>query len=541
MKRRCLSCVPADKWARCAINIAYVSGKVLIWDAIKAEHPIISEYQALGGLIKDLDWSADSQHIVVCGNSNDRFGNVLCLGSGTVCGALGGHTQLVNTCSYRQSRPFCVVTASEDNTVGFHKGPPFKCKGRQKSHNQFVLVARYSHNGETAVSGGADGRQVLTASGDGTAKVFDLKSGDLVREFGSDISSSSSCSDCHSWHDMKLGCLWQNDVLLTSNARGHLIFHDQDMPEPRPRVVKGHMKPIRGMALSKDCSTIFTGSQEGISILVTGETEEVTGACWSGELVDMVVEGDWLICACSGSNVVHFFRHLASASCCLAGSKCDAVGMDLSQSSSRCTSSECCEVTGVQVDLDSQPNALDARNRVVVVACVGHVTVVQDHQKRPSLPVLSEATCVSIHPAAKTVAVGHKIRVVEMHSRSEVSAVAYAPCGAYLAVGIDKRVSALSAPDCKELSKVEVHTGRVCCVAWAPESMRFVTGALDGKVVVWDDVNNSYKKRPLILAHANSYANRIGWLNATTVVTAGQDSNVKQFNVTLDSSSFSAF
>ena len=50
----------------------------------------------------------------------------------------------------------------------------------------------------------------------------------------------------------------------------------------------------------------------------------------------------------------------------------------------------------------------------------------------------------------------------------------------------------------QELSKSEAHVARVRCVAWSPDSLRFVTGALDSNVILWDDVNESYKSRPSI-------------------------------------------
>ena len=50
----------------------------------------------------------------------------------------------------------------------------------------------------------------------------------------------------------------------------------------------------------------------------------------------------------------------------------------------------------------------------------------------------------------------------------------------------------------QELSKGETHVARVRCVAWSPDSSRFVTAALDSNVILWDDVNESYKSRPSI-------------------------------------------
>ena len=55
----------------------------------------------------------------------------------------------------------------------------------------------------------------------------------------------------------------------------------------------------------------------------------------------------------------------------------------------------------------------------------------------------------------------------------------------------------------QELSKGETHVARVRCVAWSPDSSRFVTAALDSNVILWDDVNESYKSRPSIKGELN--------------------------------------
>ncbi|KAK7110487.1 actin-interacting protein 1-like [Littorina saxatilis] len=520
-----------------------IAGKVRIWDTVNPEHILKAEYPALGGAITDLDWSNDSQRIALCGNGRERFAHVFSMDTGTSVGTIEGHSKSINTVSYRPTRPFRIVSASEDCTVGFHEGPPFKFKRTQKFHTNFVNVARFSKNGEVVLSGGADGKlvkydgktldesdppeigspahkggiyeicfspddkQVLTVSGDKTAKIFDVESGSLVQDF---VMGSKD------WHDMQLGCLWQGGEIITINARGHIIYHSLETPQQPKRVIKGHMKPITALTVSADKTTVFTGGQEGIIWwdATTGNNDQFTGTGHTNEVTDMVVDGDNLI----------------------------SVGMDdfvrFSSISNR-------QFTGGEVKLDSQPKSVDCHNGVVVVASVQHLTVLDGNRKLSTMPVKSEALSLSIHPGGCTVAVGHKDSKVRVYSlqngtlteqrtvemQGEVNVVAYSPDGAYLAVAADRRVSALSATDYKELSKAEPHTARVRCVAWSPDSSRFVTAALDSKIILWDDVNESYKERPSIKAHTMSHANKIAWLDANTVVTGGQDANVKQFTV----------
>lgn len=58
----------------------------------------------------------------------NRFGHVFMAETGTSVGEISGQSKQMNSCDFRPSRPFRIVTASEDNTVAFFEGPPFKFK-----------------------------------------------------------------------------------------------------------------------------------------------------------------------------------------------------------------------------------------------------------------------------------------------------------------------------------------------------------------------------------------------------------------------------
>ena len=49
-----------------------VSGKVRIWDTVNKEHVLKNEFQPLGGSIKDIAWSGDSQRIAVAGEGREK-------------------------------------------------------------------------------------------------------------------------------------------------------------------------------------------------------------------------------------------------------------------------------------------------------------------------------------------------------------------------------------------------------------------------------------------------------------------------------------
>ena len=105
------------------------SGKVRIWDTINKEHILKSEYQPISGPIYDLAWSSDNQRIVVVGEGREKFGHVFLADTGTSNGDVSGQTRPINTCDFKPSRPFRIITGSDDNPVAYYEGPPFKFKG----------------------------------------------------------------------------------------------------------------------------------------------------------------------------------------------------------------------------------------------------------------------------------------------------------------------------------------------------------------------------------------------------------------------------
>ncbi len=148
------------------------SGKIRIWDTTNKEHILKNEFQPLSGTIKDLQWSSDNQRILVGGEGREKFGHVFSADTGTSVGEIMGTSKAINSVDFKPSRPFRAVVASEDNSICYFEGPPFKWKKTLSDHDRFVNVIRYAPNGERFVSGGADGK----------LNVYDGKTGDKLYE-----------------------------------------------------------------------------------------------------------------------------------------------------------------------------------------------------------------------------------------------------------------------------------------------------------------------------------------------------------------------
>lgn len=78
------------------------------------------------------------------------------------------------------------------------------------------------------ISWSPDSSQLLSASGDKTAKIWDVGANSVVSTFnmGSNVL------------DQQLGCLWQKNHLLTISLSGYINYLDKNNPNKPLRVIK---------------------------------------------------------------------------------------------------------------------------------------------------------------------------------------------------------------------------------------------------------------------------------------------------------------
>ncbi|KAG9508404.1 Actin-interacting protein 1, partial [Fragariocoptes setiger] len=435
-------------------------GKVRIWDTTQKEHILKNEFQPFAGIVKDLAWSADSQRIVAVGEGRERFGHVFAMDTGTSIGEIAGHSKTINSCDFKPSRPFKIITGSEDTTVGIYEGPPFKFKSQLQDHNRFVQAVRFSPDGETfasagfdgklflysskdyskigefgapahkggiyAVSWSPDGKQLLSASGDKSCKIWDFGSLSLVTEFvmGSDVL------------DQQVSCLWQEPYLLSVSLSGFINYLDRTNPSKPQRVIKGHNKSITAFAVAS-CTTadggdpqqktLFSGSHDGYIThwsVDSGEHDRVSGDEHKNQVQDMTV----------ASNAVYT---------CGLDDTLKAIDLKTRQFSDGLAS----------IKLTSQPRGVAAieNQKTLVVAQVDSVCIYVEQQLRNAHKVCGwEPSCIDVHASHKRIAVGgaldNKVHIFsldestfkleqihELVQRGGITAVKYSPDGKYLA------------------------------------------------------------------------------------------------------------
>lgn len=165
----CAAFAPNSQW----VVSGDVTGALRLWGA-KGDHIQKNEYKLWDGTVKDVCWSGDSTRIFAGGDGKQVRAAALIWDAGSKTGEVGNlHAKQVTSISFRSQRPFRVVTGSEDMTIAFHQGPPFKFTRAQGVHSNCVNVVRYSPDGDWVISGGGDSKLFL----------YEGKEGELLKEF----------------------------------------------------------------------------------------------------------------------------------------------------------------------------------------------------------------------------------------------------------------------------------------------------------------------------------------------------------------------
>lgn len=102
-----------------------VAGTVRVWDCV-GEGATKGEYSIISGRINDLAWDGDSQRIIAVGDGKEKFGHCITADSGNTVGEISGHSSQINSVSIRQQRPLRAATGSDDTSLAFFHGAPFK-------------------------------------------------------------------------------------------------------------------------------------------------------------------------------------------------------------------------------------------------------------------------------------------------------------------------------------------------------------------------------------------------------------------------------
>ena len=259
-------------------------GNLIVW----VNRPdLLEKYKtkALGGAIRDIAWSDDSERIVVVGEGKGSYAAVMTL-SGNSLGTISGHSQPIIAVDFRKGRPYRIATGSQDANVNFFEGPPFKFVHSVAGHKSGVNTVRFSPNNEriATVSGSnevilldgktgekvatiatdhtgtiysvawsLDGSKLATASADKSVKVYDAAAGTLLW----------STSLGNAVGQMQQGVLFSGDSLSAFSLNGDVV----KLNLADGKVVdtwKGHQKAAVFLDFNQGLNELVSVGQDGV-------------------------------------------------------------------------------------------------------------------------------------------------------------------------------------------------------------------------------------------------------------------------------------
>ncbi|AEO64553.1 uncharacterized protein THITE_2110814 [Thermothielavioides terrestris NRRL 8126] len=485
-----------------------VSGKVRVWDAVDAVNTK-GEYAIISGRIADLAWDGDSQRVIAVGDGRERFGHCFTADSGNSVGEVSGHSKVVNAVAIRQQRPLRAATVSDDSTMCFLHGAPFKFASKATGiHKGFVLGAAFSPDGSTLVTVGADRRiqlydgktgeptkqvgegvhtgsifavswakdskRFVTASADQTVRVWDVESGECVQTWRIGEEGSVNVGD------QQVGVVWphgrSDGLIISLSLNGDLNYLTEGKDKPT-RVVQGHNKTVTALGRASDGkgNTLATGSFDG----KVCSWDVKTG-------IGSVVEGQ------AHSNQVTQFAS--------AGGQIYSVGWD---DTLRTIQESTNNFLGTPTKLPSQPKGISTSDGRIIVALNDGIAVYANGQLLSQHPTDFTPGAIAAH--GSFVAVGAGNNTVQIYtldpssgkltptgklsrSTAAISALAFSPDGAHLAAGnaAGKIVVYKTGGDwAVATDRWSAHTARVLSIAWNRAGTHAASGGLDTNVHVW--------------------------------------------------------
>ncbi|KAL8999775.1 MAG: hypothetical protein Q9169_001448 [Polycauliona sp. 2 TL-2023] len=526
-----------------------ISGTVRVWDCVD-EGATKGEYHIIGGRINDLAWDGDSARIIAVGDGKEKYGHCVTADSGNSVGEISGHSSQINSVSIRQQRPLRAMTGSDDTSLVFYHGAPFKFNTSMRKHQRFVYGVAFSPDGSSIVSVGADkqiflydgktgepkseigagerkgsifgvswskdSRKFVTSSADQTVKIWDAEAGKAIQTWRMGEEGKISIPD------HQVGVVWpqgrSDGLIIGLNLNGDLTYLSESNPSPH-KVVYGHQRNITAMAASdtgESMPTLFTGSSDG-------RICEWSSATGTASLLDGEGHTNYVSAISATPGAIY------------------SVGWD---DSLRSIDASAKVFTGSAMSIDSQPKGVAVTsNGIKVIATQKGVRTLGDGQKQTEVQFKNTSpTALTANDDIIAVACDdgallildpvsldtrHKINSLG----STITTISFSPNGEYLAAGCSNgKVSVFNTSTWEiAISRWSSHTARVTSISWNKDGTHAVSGGLDTNIFVW-----SVKKPGMRVGKPNGHkdgVNGVAWMGNGKVMSAGGDAAVKVWKV----------
>ncbi|OLL24980.1 putative WD repeat-containing protein [Neolecta irregularis DAH-3] len=510
------------------------NGIVRIWDATREESILKNEIKVISGRVNDLSWDEDSKRVIAIGLFLiARLGHAFLFDSGNSVGEIQGHSAVINAVSIRRQRPFRAATVSDDRNIVFYHGVPYRYNTTISVHSNFVHDVRFSPDGETFITVGADAK-VFLHNGNTGETITELRSAEGHRGSIFSVSwdpSSKFVATSSADHTTKLtwsfsatpspthqqvGNVFAGSQMISLSYDGTINYLDRSSAKPT-RNISGHQKSITALGISQDSNTIFSGSYDGrICLWDTAFGSARASNAHTNQVIQ--VEGNETVVYSVAMDDT--FR-----------------SMDYSSKSSS---------VSIQ-PLGDQPRGLAIAGGITIIITNSKIHILQSGKSVHDLATTFEPSSVAAHPLKAEFAVGatdNSIHVYTLNGtmpsedlaftihRSAVTYISYSPTGTHLAAGESSgRITVYSLPDYKvHTSKWVYHTGRITGIAWNGSGSHAATSSLDTNIFVYS-IERPSQNISIKNAHKGG-ATGVRWIDNTRIVTSGGDA-IKIWEVTV--------
>ena len=583
----------------CYVASADTRGKLRVWSYDNEEHLCkLDLSSALSGPIRDLSWDFESKRLVVVGEGSPTDPSSVCAkviqwDTGVKVGDLGQHARnKASTCAFKPNRPMRIVTGgSDDFKCILNKGPPFarvppvdNVPAEVVHARGSVHCVRYNKDGSLIASVGTDksvaiydgktmelikkmdqvhdgsiyscswsddGVHLLTCSADGTVKMVNVVTYDVVQTWNvasylSSDSSSSSSSKRVPMGGMMMGCTFvHGNVPIAVAMNGRICIlpksgSNSGSEQEEIQNYTGHQGPISGMAVDHTSDTMYTCDSLGVVVKWQASTitaiENVQRNSGTEEGFDDTV-----------MNKIHSGAITGVAT---ADSLVYSIGWDDNlriSSGNRMVK---------KLKLEAQPNAISTGSELTAILTVKGLQLVKNGELFSNLIALPyEASSICISSDDSTIYVGgldnnihvyqvngdaidesHTLR--ETHSQP-VYALALSNDGTKLASADTRDICVWNVEDeyapIIGRSRWCFHQQRINTLAWSNDDSILASGANDDSIYFW-----SLKKKTTRVHYPHCHRGGVTALkflknqSGMVLVSVGNDACVNQWDVTDD-------
>lgn len=510
-------------------------GHVVVWNRT-AKASVESDHNQLHAPGRDVCFYKNGERVAAVGQGRSSGVAMNLTGSALGCGDLcEGQTGVLYSCDVYGERALKAIVSGSSGGISVLEGPPLKLKTvlRNFRNGQEIFTVSFSPDGRyfagcaerkvivfdnntnEAVAElvghegilydfcwSPDSSQILSVSGDKTAKLWDIASQSVITNFTFPDEPGSS----------QVACVWtrQSNLMITLSLCGSLNYLNPEDPTQPRLVVDGPQGPVNHLAVDPSTGSILGG-------LADGRVLNIVSGSPGGRYVPRQMEGS-LCGVVAGSG-----RALA------AYNTGDILLMDS-------TTGEALEENRLQESCYRIAGTMS----LAVAACKSDLVLLREGKVVGTTPfpdgkeiaVNEEGTLVAASSSKNKnvtlfVVSGDSLEVKgSVELSQEVSALGFSPgAGSMLAVGLrDGKLRFVETEPVEfKLNELSFHSARITTIVWRDET-HLITGSVDASCFFWD-LGRPYSPKQKNGVHFGQ-VEAMAALDAGTVVSAGVDGRI---------------